>query len=88
MADLKKNGLDEQVKKAEESFISEPYQSSKNGGMYDVVAMAPDDDRIDALYVSVMIENLKKLGNLMSFYRAKISVHLLKVRFGKLYYMY
>lgn len=24
-----------------------------------VVAMAPDDDRIDALYVSVMIENLK-----------------------------
>ena len=25
-----------------------------------VVAMAPDDDRIDALYVSVMIENLKK----------------------------
>lgn len=27
-----------------------------------VVAMAPDDDRIDALYVSVMIENLKKLG--------------------------
>ena len=33
VADLKKNGLDEQVKKAEESFISEPYQSSKNGGM-------------------------------------------------------
>lgn len=35
-----------------------------------VVAMAPDDDRIDALYVSVMIENLKSLG-FMSFYRAK-----------------
>ena len=50
VADLKKNGLDEQVKKAEESFISEPYQSSKNGGMVmTVVAMAPDDDRIDAL---------------------------------------
>ena len=27
-----------------------------------VVALAPDDDRIDALYVSVMLENLKKLG--------------------------
>lgn len=29
-----------------------------------VVAMAPDDDRIDALYVSVMIENLKKAWDL------------------------
>ena len=57
VADLKKNGLDEQVKKTEESFISEPYQSSKNGGMImTVVAMAPDDDRIDALYVSVMMQ--------------------------------
>ena len=35
-----------------------------------VVAMAPDDDRIDALYVSVMIENLKELG-FMSFHRAR-----------------
>ena len=65
VADLKKNGLDKQVKKAEESFISEPYQSSKNGGMVmTVVAMAPDYDRIDALYVSVMIENLKKAWDL------------------------
>ena len=29
-----------------------------------VVAMAPDDDRIDALYVSVMIENLKNAWDL------------------------
>ena len=78
VADLKKNGLDEQVKKAEESFISEPYQSSKNGGMVmTVVAMAPDDDRIDALYVSVMIENLKKLG-IYELLQGKVSVHLLK----------
>ena len=87
VADLKKNGLDEQVKKAEESFISEPYQSSKNGGMVmTVVAMAPDDDRIDALYVSVMIENLKSLG-FMSFYRQSQRSSA-KGRFGKLYYMY
>lgn len=78
VADLKKNGLDEQVKKAEESFVSEPYQSSKNGGMVmTVVAMAPDDDRIDALYVSVMIENLKKLG-IYELLQGKVSVHLLK----------
>ena len=78
VADLKKNGLDEQVKKTEESFISEPYQSSKNGGMVmTVVAMAPDDDRIDALYVSVMIENLKELG-IYELLQGKVSVHLLK----------
>lgn len=78
VADLKKNGLDKQVKKAEESFISEPYQSSKNGGMVmTVVAMAPDDDRMDALYVSVMIENLKKLGT-YELLQGKVSVHLLK----------
>ena len=78
VADLKKNGLDKQVKKAEESFVSEPYQSSKNGGMVmTVVAMAPDDDRIDALYVSVMIENLKKLG-IYELLQGKVSVHLLK----------
>lgn len=78
VADLKKNGLDKQVKKAEESFVSEPYQSSKNGGMVmTVVAMAPDDDRIDALYVSVMIENLKKLGT-YELLQGKVSVHLLK----------
>ena len=78
VADLKKNGLDKQVKKAEESFVSEPYQSSKNGGMVmAVVAMAPDDDRIDALYVSVMIENLKKLGT-YELLQGKVSVHLLK----------
>ena len=78
VADLKKNGLDKQVKKAEESFVSEPYQASKNGGMVmTVVAMAPDDDRIDALYVSVMIENLKKLGT-YELLQGKVSVHLLK----------
>ena len=42
-----------------------------------VVAMAPDDDRIDALYVSVMIENLKKLG-IYELLQGKVSVHLLK----------
>lgn len=42
-----------------------------------VVAMAPDDDRIDALYVSVMIENLKELG-IYELLQGKVSVHLLK----------
>lgn len=78
-ADIKKKNFDKQALSSAISFNSDPYQSSETGNMIMTVFVpVADDSQIRILYVSIMIEQLRKLG-VYELLQGKISVHLLKV---------
>ena len=61
--DIKKLKLDQQALISEESFISDPYQSSETGTMVlTVFVPVKDSDRIKSLYVSITMEDIRKCG--------------------------
>lgn len=73
---LQKN-LDQQALESEQSFNSDPYQSSQTGNMIMTVFVpVKDSSQIHSLYVSIMIENLRQLG-VYELLQGKISVQLL-----------
>lgn len=73
---LQKN-LDQQALESEQSFNSDPYQSSQTGNMIMTVFVpVKDSSQIYSLYVSIMIENLRQLG-VYELLQGKISVQLL-----------
>lgn len=79
VADIKKKNFDKQALSSAISFNSDPYQSSETGNMIMTVFVpVADDSQIRILYVSIMIEQLRKLG-VYELLQGKISVHLLKV---------
>ena len=79
VADIKKKNFDKQALSSAISFNSDPYQSSETGNMIMTVFVpVADDSQIRTLYVSIMIEQLRKLG-VYELLQGKISVHLLKV---------
>ena len=77
-AAIKKNRMDLQALESNATFITDPYQSSENGTMV-MTVMVPvgEDTQIHSVYVSVLIENLRKLGDYDTL-QGKVSVHLLK----------
>lgn len=76
--DIKKLKLDQQALISEESFISDPYQSSETGTMVlTVFVPVKDSDRIKSLYVSITMEDIRKLGS-SDLLWGKVDVHLLK----------
>lgn len=78
ISDLQKKDLDQQAQNAQDSFFSDPYRSSKTGSMIITIFVpVTDSDKIQTLYTSVMIEDLRQLG-VYDLLRGKISVHLLK----------
>ena len=79
VADIKKKNFDKQALSSAISFNSDPYQSSETGNMIMTVFVpVADDSQIRILYVSIMIEQLRKFG-VYELLQGKISVHLLKV---------
>lgn len=79
VADIKKKNFDKQALSSAISFNSDPYQSSETGNMIMTVFVpVAGDSQIRTLYVSIMIEQLRKLG-VYELLQGKISVHLLKV---------
>ena len=79
VADIKKKNFDKQALSSAISFNSDPYQSSETGNMIMTVFVpVAYDSQIRILYVSIMIEQLRKLG-VYELLQGKISVHLLKV---------
>lgn len=79
VADIKKKNFDKQALSSAISFNSDPYQSSETGNMIMTVFVpVADDSQIRILYVSIMIEQLRKLG-VYELLQGKINVHLLKV---------
>ena len=73
---LQKN-LNQQALESEQSFNSDPYQSSQTGNMIMTVFVpVKDSSQIHSLYVSIMIENLRQLG-VYELLQGKISVQLL-----------
>lgn len=79
VADIKKKNFDKQALSSAISFNSDPYQSSEIGNMIMTVFVpVAYDSQIRILYVSIMIEQLRKLG-VYELLQGKISVHLLKV---------
>lgn len=73
---LQKN-LDQQALESEQSFNSDPYQSSQTGNMIMTVFVpVKDSSQIHSLYVAIMIENLRQLG-VYELLQGKISVQLL-----------
>lgn len=77
-SDIKKQNLDQRALESRLSFISDPYQSSQNGTMVmTIVVPVEDHAQIHSVYVSVMIDSLRKLGD-YDVLRGKVSVHLLK----------
>ena len=78
ISDIQKKSLDEQALSATTSFVSDPYQSSETGRMVMSVFVPLNDSKtINSLYVSIMIEDLRKLG-IYELLQGKVSVHLLK----------
>lgn len=78
VADLRKKQLDQQALLADDSFNSDPYQSSETGTMIMTVFVPVNGSKqIHTLYMSIMIENLRQLG-VYELLRGKINVHLLK----------
>ena len=78
VSDIKKKKLDEAALAADTSFNSDPYQSSETGNMtMTVFVPVGDSSLIHTLYVSIMIENLRQLGE-YELLQGKISIHLLK----------
>lgn len=78
IADLKKKELDRQAMQTEDSFNSDPYQSSQTGNMVMTVFVpVHTSSKIHMLYVSIQIENLRRLG-VYDLLKGKISVRLLK----------
>lgn len=76
--DIKKKKLDQLALNSTTSINSDPYQSSETGNMIMTVFVPVDDStQIHSLYVSIMIENLRQLGN-YELLQGKISIHLLK----------
>ena len=79
VADIKKKNFDKQALSSAISFNPDPYQSSETGNMIMTVFVpVADDSQIRTLYVSIMIEQLRKLG-VYELLQGKINVHLLKV---------
>lgn len=79
VADIKKKNFDKQALSSAISFNSDPYQSSETGNMIMIVFVpVAADSQIRTLYVSIMIEQLRKLG-VYELLQGKINVHLLKV---------
>ena len=77
-SDIKKKELDQRALETEESFNSDPYQSSENGNMImTVFTPVRGSTQIHTLYTSIKIENLRQLG-VYELLQGKISVHLLK----------
>ena len=77
-SDIKKKELDQRALESEESFNSDPYQSSETGNMImTVFTPVRGSSQIHTLYASVKIENLRQLG-VYELLQGKISVHLLK----------
>ena len=73
---LQKN-LNQQALESEQSFNSDPYQSSQTGNMIMTVFVpVKDSSQIHSLYVSIMIENLRQL-RVYELLQGKISVQLL-----------
>ena len=78
VSDIKKNQLDELALASDTSFNSDPYQSSETGNMIMTVFVPVEDSsQIHNLYVSIMIEKLRQLGD-YELLQGKISIHLLK----------
>lgn len=78
VSDLKKQQLDRRSLKENASFNSDPYQSSETGTMVMTVFVPVlESPRIHSLYVTIMIEDLRRLG-VYELLQGKISVHLLK----------
>ena len=76
--DIKKKKLDEAALASDTSFNSDPYQSSRTGNMtMTVFVPVGDTSLVHTLYVSIMIENLRQLGE-YELLQGKISIHLLK----------
>lgn len=63
VSDIKKKKLDEAALASDTSFNSDPYQSSRTGNMtMTVFVPVGDTSLVHTLYVSIMIENLRQLG--------------------------
>lgn len=78
ISDFKKKELDKLALSSRTSFISDPYQSSETGRMVMTVFVPlSSSEDISSLYVSIMIEDLRKLG-IYELLQGKVSVHLLK----------
>ncbi|MDD6326725.1 MAG: GGDEF domain-containing protein [Lachnospiraceae bacterium] len=78
VADIKKKELDAQALLSGGSFTSDPYQSSETGTMIMTVFVpVKKSPQIRTLYLSIAIEDLRKLG-IYELLRGKINVHLLK----------
>ena len=78
VSDIKKKQLDEAALASDTSFNSDPYQSSRTGNMtMTVFVPVGDTSLVHTLYVSIMIENLRQLGE-YELLQGKISIHLLK----------
>ena len=78
VSDIKKKKLDEAALASDTSFNSDPYQSSRTGNMtMTVFVPVGDTSLVHTLYVSIMIENLRQLGE-YELLQGKINIHLLK----------
>ena len=78
VSDIKKKKLDEAALASDTSFNSDPYQSSRTGNMtMTVFVPVGDTSLVHTLYVSIMIENPRQLGE-YELLQGKISIHLLK----------
>ena len=77
VADIQKRSLDSQALESKLSFISDPYQSSETGSMILSVFVPLDSQQVASLYVSVDMEDIRRLGD-SELLRGKVDVHLLK----------
>lgn len=78
ISDLRKKQLDQKALHSRTAFHSDPYQSSETGTMVMTVFVpVTNSSQIHMLYVSIMIEDLRKFG-VYELLNGKISVHLLK----------
>lgn len=78
VADIQKKQLDKHALESAVPFNSDPYQSSETGTMVMTVFVPVSGaGRIHTLYMSVMIEDLRRVG-VYDLLQGKISVYLLK----------
>ena len=78
ISDIQKKCLDQTAKDAKEPFFSDPYRSTKTGNMVlTIFVPVSHSDKIQTLFMSIRIENLRQLG-VYDLLRDKISVYLLK----------
>lgn len=78
ISDIQKKKLDQRAFDSQDSFFSDPYQSSLTGNMtITIFVPVSGSSDIQTLYMSIMMEDLRQLG-VYDLLKGKISIHLLK----------